>query len=163
MRLARRIHSFLNLFENVVAVIAYSVVGLLLMGDVIGREVFGQGIFGAQKAAVYASIVAGFIGLVIATSSNSQLRPAFLDWVFPWQFIDRLGDLISAIVFLALCYFAIQFIDASIAFRERAAVLYWPLWPFQLVVAYALASSGLRHVLFAVWPALKTPRTQGQE
>ena len=35
------------------------------------------------------------------------------------------------------------------------AVLYWLLWPIQMIIPYALISTALRHLAFAIWPGLK--------
>jgi len=72
----------LKLVESIVATAAYMIVAGLLIVDVVGRELFGMSLLGAQQLAVYGAIVAGFLGLTLATSDNCHLRPAFLDFVF---------------------------------------------------------------------------------
>lgn len=158
MRTAKRLLRLIDLAESIAASAAYLIVAALLIGDVVGRELFGAGIFGAQKMAVYAAVVAGFIGLALATSANAQLRPAFLDHVLKGPGVDRIGDAVSSGFYLFLAYVAARFIEQSMAYEDRAAVLYWLLWPIQLVIPYALASTALRHGLFARWPALKPAR-----
>lgn len=155
MQYAKRFLGVLNTAEAIAAAIAYTVVAALLIGDVIGRELFGKGVFGAQKMAVYAAVIAGFIGLALATASNTQLRPAFLDWVFKHSRVDRIGDLLACCFYVWIGFIAVQFIQQSFEFSDRAAVLYWLLWPIQMVIPYALFSTGLRHLLFGLWPDLK--------
>ena len=92
MRMAKRVLGLIDLAESVAATAAYAIVAALLIGDVVGREVLGTGIFGAQKMAVYAAVVAGFLGLALATSANAHLRPTFLDHVLKGPRVDRLGD-----------------------------------------------------------------------
>ncbi len=150
----------LNTVESIAAAIAYVTVAALLIGDVVGREVLGQGIFGAQKMAVYAAVVAGFLGLGLATAANQQLRPAFLDHVLTGAWVERLGDAVSFIFYLFMAYVAIQFIQQSMEFQDRAAVLYSLLWPIQIAIPYALCSTAIRHAIFAGWPDLK-PQAQG--
>lgn len=155
---AEQLLAWLRRFESVAAAAAYTLVALLLIGDVLGRELFGTSLFGAQKMAVYAAIVAGFLGLSLATGSGSHLRPAFLDQLFPPRWVPqvlRLGDALSCTFYLALAWFAVQFVLASMQAGDRAAVLYWTLWPIQLVIPYALLSSAIQHGLFARWPALR--------
>lgn len=145
----------INLVEGIAAALAYAVVAGLLIGDVLGRELLGSGIFGAQKMAVYAAVVAGFLGLALATAANSQLRPAFLDHVFKGALVDRIGDAVAAGFYIFMAYVAVLFIQQSMEYQDRAAVLYWLLWPIQIIIPYALASTAIRHGIFAIWPMLK--------
>lgn len=160
MDIAERALRLLTLVESIAAAAAYALVATLLIGDVLGREVLGKGIFGAQKMAVYCAIVAAFLGLALATSANMQLRPSFLDHLFKGPMTDRIGDAFSAAFYVFMSVIAILFIQQSMEFQDRAAVLYWLLWPIQLIIPYALFSTGLRHGLFARWPGLK-PTEQG--
>ncbi len=155
MDTAARALRLLTLAESIAAAAAYVLVAGLLIGDVVGREVLGKGIFGAQKMAVYCAIVAAFLGLALATSSNMQLRPSFLDHVFKGPMTDRIGDAFAALFYVFMAVIAILFIQQSMEFQDRAAVLYWLLWPIQLIIPYALCSTGVRHGVFARWPALK--------
>ena len=77
-----RLLKAIKLAESIVAMAAYAAVAMLLMADVIGREMLGKSIFGAQQMAVYGAIIAGFLGLTLATSDNAHLRPGFMDFVF---------------------------------------------------------------------------------
>jgi hypothetical protein len=38
---------------------------------------------------------------------------------------------------------------------DRAPVLYFVVWPLQLVIPYAFASAGLKHLAYALQPDLK--------
>lgn len=155
MDTAARALRLLTLVESIAAALAYALVAGLLIGDVLGRELLGKGIFGAQKMAVYCAIVAAFLGLALATSANMQLRPSFLDHLFKGPMVDRLGDGFAAVFYGFMAVIAILFIQQSMEFSDRAAVLYWLLWPIQLIIPYALLSTGIRHGAFARWPALK--------
>ncbi|MGB0505722.1 MAG: TRAP transporter small permease [Pikeienuella sp.] len=160
--MAGRVLRIIDQVESLAATLAYLIIAGLLIGDVLGRELLGVGIFGAQKMAVFAAIVAGFLGLALATSSNSHLRPTFLDPLLKGQVFDRIGDAMSCVFYLFMAAVAVQFIQLSIEYNDRAAVLYWLLWPIQLVIPYALASTALRHGLFAGWPALKPEKGAGE-
>ncbi len=143
------------------ATAAYAAVALLLMADVIGREILGTSIFGAQQIAVYGAIIAGFLGLSLATSDNSHLRPGFMDFVFHRyeSCITRLADGLSAAFFLCAAAIAWTFVAVSMEAGDRAPVLYFTVWPLQLVIPYAFVSAGLKHLLFAIRPNLKpTPK-----
>ena len=143
--------------EAIVAAVAYAAVASLLMADVIGRELFGQAFLGTQQLAVYAAILAGFLGLTLATSDNSHLRPEFMDfalrhWSGP---VERLGDALSCLFFLVAAYVAWTFVAISMEAGDRAPVLYFVVWPLQLVIPYAFLSAALKHLAFAARPDLK--------
>ncbi|WP_171052690.1 TRAP transporter small permease [Ruegeria sediminis] len=147
-----------TLAESITATIAYAFVAVLLMVDVIGREVFSSALLGIQQLAVYGAIVAGFLGLTLATSDNSHLRPAFLDFLAGrhQREVARIGDALSAIFFFGAGYVAWTFVQISMENGDRAPVLYFVLWPLQLVVPYAFGSAGLKHLIFALRPDLKS-------
>ena len=129
--------------EAIIAAVAYAAVASLLMADVIGRELFGQAFLGTQQLAVYAAILAGFLGLTLATSDNSHLRPEFMDFAFRrWGAIERLGDALSCLFFLAAAYVAWTFVLISMEAGDRAPVLYFVVWPLQLVIPLRLPFRG---------------------
>ena len=152
----RLVHT-LRLIEAIVATAAYAAVAGLLMADVIGRELFQSSIFGGQQLAVYGAIIAGFLGLTLATSDNAHLRPEFMDFVFRRheQLAARMGDLMSAVFFFLSAYVAWTFVAISWEAGDRAPVLYFVVWPLQLIIPYAFASAGLKHLIFASRPDLK--------
>ena len=50
---------------------------------------------------------------------------------------------------------ASQYLFDTYTNGDRAAVLYWQLWPIQLTLPYAFYSCALRHLAFAYRPDLK--------
>lgn len=156
--MTRTILSALQRIEETLAVLAYVIVAALLIGDVLGREIFGASLLGAQKLAIYAAIVAGFIGLSLATSAGAHLRPEILDRVVParyGQLVDRLGDGFAAAFFAGLGVVAVWFVIQSAEYGDRAAIFLFPLWPIQLVMPYAFFSCAYRHFAYALHPELK--------
>jgi TRAP-type C4-dicarboxylate transport system permease small subunit len=153
----------LNRFEAAAATLAYLAVAALLIGDIVGREIFSSPIHGAQKIAVYAAIVAGFLGLSLATADNMHLRPSFLDGLVPKRWVNtvqRLSDGFACLFFLTMAVFGAMFVSESMKYADRAAVLYWLLWPIQIVIPYALTTTAIRHGIFALWPALRPDATR---
>ena len=155
-----RILKALNLAEAVAATVAYAIVAGLLIGDVIGREIFATAFLGIQQIAVYGAIIAGFLGLSLATSDGSHLRPEFMDFVFRSneRLVTRIGDAVSAVFFFGAAYVAWTFVAISMQSGDRAPVLYFFVWPLQLIIPYAFGSCGVKHLLFAIHPALKQGR-----
>ena len=148
----------LRLIESIVATVAYATVATLLMIDVVGREIFSSAFLGMQQIAVYGAIIAGFLGLTLATSDNAHLRPEFMDFVSGPKldrYAARLGDFVSAAFFFGSCYIAWTFVSISMIAGDKAPVLYFVLWPLQLVIPYAFASAGLKHLIFGLKPSLK--------
>lgn len=148
----------LQRIETSLATLAYLCVAGLLIADVLGREIFGASLLGAQKLAIYAAIVAGFLGLSLATSAGVHLRPEVFDRIAPARYnplVDRLGDGFAALFFAGLGFVAVWFVIQSAEFGDRAAIFYFPLWPIQLVMPYAFFSCAFRHLAFALYPELK--------
>lgn len=141
--------------EGMVAVAAYTVTCGLLLADVFAREILSQAIWGAQKIAVFGAIIAGILGLTIAVGNNAHLRASFADTVLPFAWVDRVGDLVSALLFAGLCWYSVEFVSESISFGDKAEVINIPLWPVQLVFPYAFGTAALRHLIFFLKPALR--------
>lgn len=142
--------------EGYVAAAAYAVTTLLLLADVISREFLSQSLWGAQQIAVLGSILAGMVGLTLATGQSAHFRPEFADGILKFGAVDRVGDVISAIIFAVLAFFAVEFVLESRDFADRAPVVNLLLWPLQIVVPYAMASSALKHLVFALTPEAKS-------
>ncbi|HCH31484.1 MAG TPA: hypothetical protein DE045_00895 [Oceanospirillaceae bacterium] len=153
-------HFLRHLFriEALFAVLAYTVVTLALVADIIGREMFHHSIWGIQKVAVYAAVAAGLVGLGLATSKGKHIRPKFTDNWAPaaWtRNLARLGDLIACITFSFAGYFSILLVQDSYNYQFLAPVLDWPIWPFQIILPYTFFSTALRHAAFTLQPKLR--------
>jgi TRAP-type C4-dicarboxylate transport system permease small subunit len=151
----KRFLSVLLTFEGGIAVAAYAVTCGLLLADVFARELFSQAIWGAQKIAVFGAIVAAILGLTIAVGNNAHLRVHFANSLLPFKWVDRAGDLVSAVLFAGLFGYSVEFVSESIAFNEKAEVINIPLWPVQLVFPYAFGTAALRHLAFFLMPSVR--------
>jgi C4-dicarboxylate transporter, DctQ subunit len=142
--------------EAIFAVAAFAGVALALTADVLGRELFGNGIYGAQKFAVYCTAVAGMTGFALVVAKGGHLRPKFLDRLVPLRFdaqFNRICDLASAAICIFLAVYALQFVISSYRLGERGLALNILVWPIQSIIPYVLFSSALRYILFAIAPA----------
>lgn len=173
-RLAARWHRI----ECWIAIIAFSLIAILLMLDVLGREVIGPmlhamglkvgaiGVPGAQRISVYALVVGSFCGVGIATATSAHLVPRV---AFSWlpdgwnPVVSRLADLFTGLFLIAAAWYGIEFVLASKSTGMRAPVLGWEVWPFQLAIPAGFASAAVRYLLFAAWPSLKPPPPEFQE
>jgi hypothetical protein len=59
------------------------------------------------------------------------------------------------VFYLSIAVVALLFVRESMRFEDKAAVLYWLLWPIQMIIPYAFLSTALRHGIFATYPAIK--------
>jgi TRAP-type C4-dicarboxylate transport system permease small subunit len=150
--------------EATVCVVAFTGTALALMADVLARELFGNGIFGAQRFAVWSNAIAGLLGFALVTAERGHLRPHFADALVPRSLaphVDRIGELVSAAICLGLTWFAIQFVLSSARLGERGMAIPILVWPIQLVLPWMFFSSALRHLVFAAWPELRpAPRSE---
>jgi len=160
----RRVLKGLRYLEAFICVAAFSIAVLALMSDVIGREVFGHGVFGAQRVAVWATAVVGLVGFALVSSDAGHLRPQFADRWLPRSAepgLNRVADVTSALICVFLGYYAVLFVRSSFELGERGVGIPIELWPLQLILPWMFLSSAVRHLSFAVFPALKPlPKTE---
>ncbi len=153
--------SRLTWLEAAISVTAYAFVAGLLLADIIGRQVFGISIYGAQKIAVQATMIAAFMGLTLATSRGSHMRAEAADALIPKRWseqADRFGYVLSAILFAALAAVSFKFMMETRKYGMNIPVLGWPMWPVQVVLPLAFGSSALKSLAFAAFPALVPKR-----
>ena len=156
--LAVRFLAFLFIVEKWVAVTAFSLIAAFLFADVLGRNLFGQGVFWAQRASVYAATVAGLMGFSICVARGGHLRPSSFDKLFPASMnviINRAADLISAAICLFMAIYSSNFVLNSYQLGERGQAIDMVLWPVQMILPYCFFSALLRFLIFAVFPALR--------
>lgn len=149
--------------EGLVAAIAFLCAATAILADVIGREFFGQGIWGAAKFAVFGTVIAGFLGIGLATHAGMHLRPQFADGWIPDRFeplMKRISPLVTAILFFILGVLAYFYVHETYEYGQTAPVLDWPLWMIQIVMPYAFFSNGIRNLIYALKPDL-SPKPAG--
>lgn len=148
----------LQSLEKAIAVAAISGAALALIADLVGREIIGQGIFGAQRAAVHLTFIAGLLGFVLAVGTGSHLRVKASDSLTPAHWdpaLERIGSIVSAVLLLWLAWHAAGFVLQTRAVGERSPTLHIPIWPIQAVLVWAFLSAALRYVAYTIDPALK--------
>jgi TRAP-type C4-dicarboxylate transport system permease small subunit len=144
--------------ETALAVAALLGAAAALVADLVGRELLGQGLFGAQRAAVHLCFIAGMFGFVLATARGAHLRVKASDALIPERFgglVDRLGSMVSVIILLLLAWYGERFVQQTFAVGERSPTLGMPIWPIQTVMLYAFVSAALRHLAYAIDPRLR--------
>jgi TRAP-type C4-dicarboxylate transport system permease small subunit len=163
--------------ECVVAVAAYGLIAAFLVIDVLGRELLGPifklleikgatGLYGAQKASVYALVLASFCGIGIATATGSHLVPRVgFAWVpKAWgPTMDRLADVLTGLFMLGVAYYGYVFVESSMSTGLRAQAFNFPVWPFQMAIPLGFFSAAVRYFLYGAYPALRPLPPEFQE
>lgn len=154
----RAMLAWISRIETVVAVTCLSIMATIVFLDVLGRELLGAGITGAQKIGVFAFVYAGFLGLPLATGAGEHLRPRILDGALEKLLGPRpltvLSHAVAAILSFALALAGLIYVRESFMLGERSPAIELPVWIVQLVLPYAFLSSGLRHAAYAIAPEL---------
>lgn len=157
-RALQQILAALQLVETSVAVVCFVIATAAIVLDVILREVFALVTGDAIKLALYLLIVAGLLGLGLATSAGTHIRPRFADtWLAKGLILpaQRLGDFIAAAAFLIAGYYSAVLVGIALDFDFRIDGIDVPLWLPQSIMVYAFASNASRHLIFAVDPSLR--------
>lgn len=163
--------------ECLVAVGAFGFIAVVLIGDVLGRELLGPiyrafsikgqaGVYASQKMSVYALVIGSFAGVGIATATGSHLLPRIgFGWVpKAWgPAMDRLADLITGLFFLGVAWYGLLYVQSSMASDLRAQAFNIPVWPIQAAIPLGFLSAGLRYFVFAAWPSLRPLPPEFQE
>lgn len=161
-----------------IAVIAFAFIALILLLDVLGREVLGPllrllgfpaaatGIFASQKLSIFALVIGAFAGIGIATATASHLVPRVgFGWIpaswEPW--FNRLADVITGLFLIGAAYYGWVYVQSSMMTDLRAPVLDWSVWPIQLAIPIGFLSAAARYFMFAAWPAIKPQPPEFQE
>ncbi|MCP5367472.1 MAG: TRAP transporter small permease [Hyphomicrobiales bacterium] len=151
--------------EVSIAVTAFAAVAVSLFCDVIGREVFGHGIFWAPRLASYCTTVAGMLGFALVVATGRHLRVRAVDRLFPRaadRAMNRVADAVSAGLCFWLAYHSVLYVVESYAIGSRGMGIEIPIWPIQIIVPYVFASGALRYAVYMAYPALRpSPDPEG--
>lgn len=175
--LARRCVEGWHRVECIIAVAAFGFIAVVLIADVMGRELLGPifralgvkgpaGVYASQKMSVYALVIGSFIGIGIATATGSHLLPRIgFNWVpAAWgPNMDRLADVITGCFFMGVAWFGWVYVQSTMTADLRAQAFNIPIWPIQSAIPLGFLSAGLRYFLFAAWPALRPKPPEFQE
>ena len=175
---AKLIADYWHQLECWIAVAAFAFIAVILLLDVLGRELVGPllrlvglnpgatGIFASQRLSIYALVIGSFAGIGIATATGSHLVPRVaFGWVpDEWGLaLDRIADLLTAVFLVAVAWFAFKYVESSYATDLRAPVLDWRVWRIQLVIPLGFLSAAGRYLLYALWPDLRPKPPEFQE
>lgn len=157
---------YFYLTEASIAALCYATVGVAMIADVIAREFFNYSIYGLQRASVLLVIVTAYLGMGLATADNKHLRPRFTDGWIPVAYhpaMARIGDLLAAIIFAAMGWFAFKLLQTGIKWDDKVNILLIPLWSVQWVMPYGFLSSAFRFLIFFFRPDLKPGEQEAEQ
>lgn len=149
---------FLSAAERWAAVIAFAIMTLALLADVISRRLFQTGLVGAVEIAVFGMIALAMFGIGVATDHGAHLRATAFDVLVPKPLrglVERFASLLTGVFFLILTGFAVWIVAESFTLGDRTPILRAPVWALQLILLLAFASNAARFLIYFANPALK--------
>lgn len=163
--------------ECLLAVAAFGFIALVLIADVMGRELLGPlfrafnikgqaGVYASQKLSIYALVVGSFLGVGIATATGSHLLPRIgFKWVpAHWgPAVDRVADVVTGLFMCGVAWYGWVYVQSSMQSDLRMQAFNAPIWPVQLAIPLGFLSAGLRYFFYAGWPALRPKPPEFQE
>lgn len=155
---ARRFLEVLTRIERVLAVSLFAFMALIVMADVVSREITGLGVNGAPRLAVYAFILMAMISFGLASQSAEHLRPRFVDTLFPdaWEgVLQRAQEWLMALFCITFAWIALGVVAETKELGEVSRSLKIAIWPMQAVFPLVFFIAAIRHGLFALYPDLK--------
>lgn len=150
--------------ETVICYVSFIAGTIALVVDIFGREILGQGVFGAQRVAVYCMAVAGIMGFSYVVSHGGHLRPTVLDNLVPAKYNNltaRLADLISCLLCFFLAGASYLFIYSTYTIGEQDMTLPVYIWKIQSVLVFAFGFAGIKFLMFVLAPALRPQQDEG--
>jgi TRAP-type C4-dicarboxylate transport system permease small subunit len=163
---AAKLLTAISFIERWACIIAFAVLALVLFLDVMSRTFVGNGIGWSHQAGVYANIVIALLGIGLAASNGSHLRPRFADNILPLSFepvMRRLQPFVSALLLLLFAILAFVFVRESYFLQERSTVLHTLLWPVQSLLPLALSLASIRYLVYTRYPDLQpVPQLQAE-
>lgn len=159
------LYKLISKIEVIVCYTTFIIGTVALALDIIGREFFSKGIFGAQRLAVYCIAIAGVMGFSYVVSHGGHLRPSILDKLVPPKYdrlAGRVADTISAVLCVLLAYGALLLVRTTHLHGEQDMSLSIPIWPIQSVLIVAFMFAASKYLLFAFYPSMR-PTEEGGE
>lgn len=164
-----------HILERWIAVVAFSLIGLLIFSDVFGREFVGPvgtalgfemgstGIYGTRKMSLFLLVIGAFAGLGVSVATGTQIVPRIAFGWIPdhWgDTVDQLANLLSGLIFIAVAYYGFVFVDASRQIGTVMPGLDMPVWIIQSAIPLGFASAAARYLIFAIWPSSAPAREE---
>ncbi len=151
----KKLINIISYVEKRVAALCMAVMTVLIIFDVLSREIFNKGIPWAQKSAVYLMIWGGFIGAILVAEKAAHLRPEVADKLWGENrkaLFIRVQNFVMLIFCGVFLFYSYKYVAESLSFGDKSVVLQVPLWFLQLVIPYTFFSMALRNIYFIFNP-----------
>lgn len=125
------------LFERVLCAVLISVFTLVLLANVISRYLFDAPLFFAEELALLLLVWMGYLAVSYSIYRSDQIGMGLLVDKLSEKSKQRVAivvDLILIAISSVLFWAALQWLQSSSIFFERAVTLDVPKWPFYLVI-----------------------------
>jgi len=154
----KRMLAVIAKFEQGITLLAFAVMTLVIIADVISRKATGLGIVGAPRIAVFAMIVTALASFGLASDKRRHLRPKFADTWFPetWNsWLTRLQEYLTAAFCLGFAVIAVGVVEETYALGETTRMLRIPVWPMQALIPAVFFIAAFRHAVFGTFLELR--------
>lgn len=146
------------LFERGLTFAAFLVLITVVFGDVLMRELTGNGLLWARQVGVFANVVIVMMGFGLASMDGAHLRPRFADGWTPasWEpVMGRLQEGVMSLFCLGFAIVAAGVVRETFELGDMAVVPRIVIWPIQAFIPIAFFLAFLRHGIYAIWPAFR--------
>ncbi|XBQ16667.1 MAG: TRAP transporter small permease [Oceanicaulis sp.] len=148
----------IGLVERWITLIAFALMALSLMADVISRRLFMTGLIGATEVAVVGMVAVAMFGIGVATDEGAHLRPRLFDALIPAALspmIDRIASAVTGLFFAVFAGLSAWMVIQSFVLGDRTEILRAPIWTLQAMIFLAFATNAVRFFIYAARPDLK--------
>ena len=145
-------------FERWAALLAFALMAVSLLADVISRRIFMTGLIGATEVAVIGMVAVAMFGIGVATDHGAHLRPRLFDRLIPAGLepvMVRLSSLVTALFFAVFAALSGWMVWESVILGDRTEILRLPIWTLQAIIFIAFATNMIRFLIYAIRPELR--------
>lgn len=153
-----RLLNWIYLGERAIASAAFGVMGILLLIDVTGREVFDHGFHWSQKIAIYLMIWGAFLGSSMTSAKAAHLRPEAATRLWPRRFkgvFEGAAELFTTLFCVFFAYISVLYVTETLEFGDKGTVTELPMWIIQVVIPYTFISMAFRHLMYVFFPSIR--------
>lgn len=144
--------------ERWITMLAFALMAIALMADVVSRRLFMTGLIGATEVAVVGMVAVAMFGVGVATDGGGHLRPRLFDMLIPKAvdaLVNRIASAVTGLFFAVFAGLAFYMVAESFALGDRTEILNAPIWLLQSMIFLAFATNAVRFFIYAAQPDLK--------
>ena len=150
--------TFIGRAERWITIVAFALMAVSLLADVISRRLFMTGLIGATEVAVIGMVAVAMFGIGVATDEGGHLRPRLFDALIPKAAegaVNRAASAVTGVFFTVFAGLSAYMLAQSFALGDRTEILRAPVWCLQSIIFLAFATNAVRFFVYALRPDLK--------